>query len=73
MIFRKRSDEAGVLNLKASIEDGQVLSGFEDGSMDVVTCAWGLDSMYVYQTAIEVRCHEHVCFSPLRTRSYFQY
>lgn len=31
-----------------------MLSGFEDGSMDVVTCAWGLESMYVHQKAIEV-------------------
>ena len=76
VIIRKRCDEAGVLNLKVSLEDGQVLSGFEDGSMDVVTCAWGLDSMYVYQTALEVRCHrppENILptntFNPFRPRS----
>lgn len=37
--------DAGVSNLKASVEDGGTLSGFGNGAVDAVTCTWGLESM----------------------------
>lgn len=54
-VYRKRSEEAGVSNLKAGVEDGQALSGFEDCSVDAVTCTWGLESMPEGEKAISVR------------------
>lgn len=60
---RKRAEEAGVTNLEAGVEDGQELSGFPDGSVDAVTCTWGLESMPERQKAIEV-LQKASCFSP---------
>ena len=51
---RKRCEEVGITNLEPRIEDGQALSSFDDGSVDVVTCTWGLESMPEHEKAIEV-------------------
>ena len=32
-------------NLQASVQDGELLAGFTDDSVDAVTCTWGLESM----------------------------
>lgn len=64
--YRKRGEEAGVSNLKAGVEDGMVLSGFQDNSVDVVTCTWGLESMPDHKTPLHVRIS---LLLPLRYRS----
>eukprot|EP00904_Undaria_pinnatifida_P009079 jgi/Undpi1/5300/HiC_scaffold_2.g00581.m1 len=43
--IRKRATGAEVSNLQASVQDGELLSGFTDDSVDAVTCTWGLESM----------------------------
>lgn len=60
--YRKRGEEAGVSNLKAGIEDGMALSGFQDNSVDVVTCTWGLESMPDHKTPLQVRISVNCCF-----------
>lgn len=54
-VCRKRGEEAGVSNLRAGVEDGQTLSGFQDCCVDAVTCTWGLESMPDGKKAISVR------------------
>ena len=56
---RKRAKEAGVSNLKASVEDGELLSGFDDNSVDALTCTWGLESMMNHTQAIHVSARAH--------------
>lgn len=54
-IRRRRAAEAGVSNVKASVADGEALTGFGDGSVDAVTCTSGLMFMPDWQRAIKVR------------------
>ena len=56
---RKRVAEAGVSNLNASVEDGMSLSGFDDNSVDALTCTWGLESMVNHTQAISVSTRSH--------------
>ena len=56
---RKRVAEAGVSNLNASVEDGMSLSGFDDNSVDALTCTWGLESMMNHTQAIRVSTTAH--------------
>lgn len=46
--------EAGVSNVTAAVADGEALTGFGDGSVDAVTCTFGLMFMPNWQRAIQV-------------------
>ncbi|CBN79539.1 methyltransferase [Ectocarpus siliculosus] len=52
-LIRKRAAEEGVSNVVASVADGEALTGFGDGSVDAVTCTWGLLFMPNWQRAIQ--------------------
>lgn len=51
---RRRADEAGVSNVTAAVADGESLAGFGDGSVDAVTCTWGLMFMPDWKRAVQV-------------------
>lgn len=51
---RKRAEESGLSNVKAGVEDGMLLSGFGDGTVDAVTCTWGMESMPDHVKALQV-------------------
>lgn len=46
--------QAGVTNVEAGIADGESLHAFDDGSVDVVTCTWGLMLMPNWKQALKV-------------------
>eukprot|EP00903_Cladosiphon_okamuranus_P010301 g9749.t1 len=51
--IRRRVAEAGVSNVTAAVADGEALTGFGDGSVDAVTCTFGLMFMPNWQRAIQ--------------------
>ncbi|CAM9172627.1 unnamed protein product [Scytosiphon promiscuus] len=52
-LIRQRAAEAGVSNVTASVADGEALTEFEDGSVDAVTCTFGMIFMPNWQQAVK--------------------
>ncbi|CAM9761135.1 unnamed protein product, partial [Laminaria digitata] len=52
-LIRRRAAEAGVSNVTAAVADGESLAGFGDGSVDAVTCTWGLMFMPDWKRAVQ--------------------
>ncbi|CAM9942318.1 unnamed protein product [Ectocarpus sp. 6 AP-2014] len=52
-LIRRRAAEAGVSNVKEAVADGEALTEFGDGSVDAVTCTFGLFFMPNWQRAVQ--------------------